>query len=71
MTDLGGYYGNFISLFVSAEHANEDLLKNTSAVYNARLYGARTSSLVYHFYFLLQCGQIGCVFLIKLYTWSY
>jgi hypothetical protein len=47
MTDLGGYYGNFISLFLIAEHANEDLLKNTSAVYNAHLYGARISSLVY------------------------
>ncbi len=67
MTDLGGYYGNFISLFLIAEHTNEDLLKNTSAVYNARLYGARTSSLVNHFYFLLPYGQIGCVFLTKLY----
>ncbi len=67
MTDLGGNYGNFISLFLNAEHANEDLLKNTSAVYNACLYGARTSSLVYHFDFLLPCGQIDSVFLTKLY----
>jgi len=35
MTDLGGNYGNFIFLFLNAEHANEDLLKNTSAGYNA------------------------------------
>jgi hypothetical protein len=39
LTDLGAYYGNFISLFLNAEHANEDLLKNRNAIYNSRLYG--------------------------------
>jgi hypothetical protein len=39
LTDLGGYYGNFISLFLNAKHANKDLLKNTNTIYNSRFYG--------------------------------